>query len=329
VAENDTDIVVVGAGPVGLYAGYCAGFRGLRTTIVDSLPAVGGQVAALYPEKIVRDVAGIPALPGRALVAGLAEQATQFDPTYLLGRTAATLHSDEDGLTMTLDDGTVVTARGAMITAGIGTFTPRPLEVGEEFLGRGLSYLVPDVEPYRDRDVVVVGGGDSAFDWALAVAPLARSVTLVHRRARFRAHAASVAEAVERGVRLCVDATIAELRGGEHIEQVCIETQDGREYLEATEVIAALGFISDLGAIADWGISLSGRHIHTDQRLRTSVPRVYAAGDIADYEGKVRLMSVGFGEAATAVGNLAVDIDPTLTLFPGHSTDEPTQEKIA
>lgn len=326
--QIDTDIVVIGAGPVGLYGAYCAGFRGLRTAIVDSLPAVGGQVAALYPEKIVRDVAGIPALPGRVLVAGLAEQAAQFDPAYLLGRTATTLHADGAGLRMTLDDGTVVSARGAVITAGIGTFTPRPLDVGEEFLGRGLSYLVPDVAPYRDRDVVVVGGGDSAFDWALAVAPVARTVTLVHRRARFRAHAASVTEAVERGVRLVVDATVAQLRGTHRVEAVCIETRDGREDLPADEVIAALGFVSDLGAIADWGVALSGRHIRTDQRLRTSVPRVYAAGDIADYEGKVRLMSVGFGEAATAVGNLAVDLDPTLTLFPGHSTDAP-QEKIA
>jgi thioredoxin reductase len=325
----DTDIVVVGAGPVGLYGAYCAGFRGLRTAIIDSLPAVGGQVAALYPEKIVRDVAGLPAVPGRALVAGLSEQAGQFAPTYLLGRTAATLHSEQTGLRVTLDDSTVVIARGAVITAGIGTFTPRQLEVGEGFLGRGLSYLVQDLEPYRGRNVVVVGGGDSAFDWALAVAPVARSVTMVHRRARFRAHAASVAAAVEQGVRLYVDATVAELRGTDHIDQVCIETRDGREYLEAEEVIAALGFVSDLGAIADWGVALSGRHIRTDQRLRTSLPRIYAAGDIADYEGKVRLMSVGFGEAATAIGNLAVDLDPALSLFPGHSTDESSLEKIA
>jgi thioredoxin reductase len=329
--EIDTDIVVVGAGPVGLYGAYCAGFRGLRTAVVDSLPGVGGQIAALYPEKIVRDVAGIPSLPGRALVAGLAQQAGQFDPTYLLGRTATTLHSGDGWLRMSLDDGTIVNARGAVITAGIGTFTPRQLEVGESFLGRGLSYLVPDVEQYRDRNVVVVGGGDSAFDWALAVHAVARTVTVVHRRARFRAHAASVAEAVARGIELRVDAKISELYGSDRIEKVCIATGDGsREYLEADDVIAALGFVSDLGAIADWGLALSGRHIRTDQRLRTNVSSVYAAGDIADYEGKVRLMSVGFGEVATAVGNLAVDLDPSLTLFPGHSTDNTSsEEKIA
>jgi thioredoxin reductase len=329
--EIDTDIVVVGAGPVGLYGAYCAGFRGLRTAVVDSLPDVGGQIAALYPEKIVRDVAGIPALPGRALVAGLAQQAAQFDPTYLLGRTAITLQTGDGRLRMSLDDGTIVSARGALITAGIGTFIPRQLEVGEAFLGRGLSYLVPDVERYRDSNVVVVGGGDSAFDWALALHAVARTVIVVHRRARFRAHAASVAEAAARGIELRVDATIEELCGSDRIEKVCIATRDGsREYLEADEVIAALGFVSDLGAIAGWGLTLSGRHIRTDQRLRTNVRSVYAAGDIADYDGKVRLMSVGFGEVATAVGNLAVDLDPSLTLFPGHSTDDtPTEEKTA
>jgi ferredoxin/flavodoxin---NADP+ reductase len=326
-----TDVVIVGAGPVGLYGAYCAGFRGLRVVVIDSLPAIGGQVAALYPDKIVRDVAGIPSLPGRDLVDGLAAQAAQFDPLYLLSSTAATLHPQDCGLRIALDDGTVVAARGAVITAGIGTFSPRPLEVGEEYLGRGLSYLVADLDAYRGARVVVVGGGDSALDWALAVQPVAASVTVVHRRARFRAHAASVAEAVARGIDLRLDSTIEELAGSDRLEKARIATRGGHhEYIEVNEVIAALGFVSDLGVIADWGVELSGRHVRTDQRLRTSVPLVYAAGDVADYPGKVRLMSVGFGEVATAVGNLAVEIDPELTLFPGHSTDHAVrEEKIA
>jgi thioredoxin reductase len=326
-----TDVVVIGAGPVGLYGAYCAGFRGLRVAIIDSLPAVGGQIAALYPRKIVRDVAGIPALPGRDLVTGLAAQAAQFDPCYLLGRTALTMHHSDERLRVTLDDRTVITARGVIITAGIGTFTPRPLDVGDEYLGRGVSYLVPDIEPYRDRRVVVIGGGDSALDWALAVQPVARHVTVVHRRPRFRAHAASVAEASASGVDLRVNAVVQGVTGTDRLERVTISTAGAEpEHIEADEVIAALGFISDLGPIADWGIALSGRHIRTDQRLRTSVPYVYAAGDIADYDGKVRLMSVGFGEVATAVGNLAVELDPAAALFPGHSTDESSREdKIA
>jgi thioredoxin reductase (NADPH) len=330
-APVETDVVIVGAGPVGLYGAYCAGFRGLRVAVVDSLPSVGGQVAALYPEKIVRDVAGLPSVTGRQLVAALADQAATFDPIYLLGRTAQTLHADDRGLRMTLDDGTIVAARGTIITAGIGTFTPRALEVGEQFLGRGLSYLVPDIESYRGANVVVVGGGDSALDWALAVEPVAAAVTVVHRRGRFRAHAASVAQAVERGIDLRIDSTISDIIGIERVAGVRLTGRDGREeHLDTDEVIAALGFISDLGTIADWGINLSGRHIRTDPRLRTSAPYVYAAGDIAEYDGKVRLMSVGFGEVATAIGNLAVEIDPASTLFPGHSTDTGQQgEKVA
>ncbi|MFI7154066.1 NAD(P)/FAD-dependent oxidoreductase [Nonomuraea sp. NPDC050022] len=318
-----TDIVIIGAGPTGLYGAYCAGFRGLRSVVVDALPQVGGQISALYPEKEVRDVAGIPGILGRSLVDALTAQAAAYDPVYLLGRQAVELRRDESGRpVVVLSDGTAVHAQAVILTSGIGTFTPRPLPAGEEWLGRGLTYFVPDPSEHAGRDVVVVGGGDSAVDWSLALAPLARSVTLVHRRAAFRAHAAGVEAARVAGVRIVVDSQVVSLSGGERVEKAHLRTRgEGDRALPADSVIAALGFISDLGPLADWDLELRGRSVLVDQRMRTNLPRVYAAGDLTEHAGKVRLMSVGFGEVATAVNNAAVELDPALGLFPGHSTD--------
>ncbi|MBT2224929.1 NAD(P)/FAD-dependent oxidoreductase [Nonomuraea sp. NEAU-A123] len=319
----ETDIVIIGAGPTGLYGAYCAGFRGLRSVVVDALPQVGGQISALYPEKEVRDVAGVPGLPGRSLVAALSAQAAAYSPVYLLGRQAVELRRDQDERPVVLlSDGTAVQAQAVILTSGIGTFTPRPLPASEEWLGRGLSYFVPDLSEHTGRDVVVVGGGDSAVDWSLALAPLARSVTLVHRRAAFRAHAAGVEAARVAGVSIVVDSQVVALSGGERVEKAHLRTRGEEDRaLPAESVIAALGFISDLGPLADWGLELRGRSVLVNRRMRTNLPRVYAAGDLADHEGKVRLMSVGFGEVATAVNNAAVELDPELALFPGHSTD--------
>ncbi|MEV0384863.1 NAD(P)/FAD-dependent oxidoreductase [Nonomuraea sp. NPDC050643] len=326
---TSTDIAIIGAGPTGLYGAYCAGFRGLRTVVVDALPQVGGQISALYPEKEVRDVAGLPGILGRSLVDALKTQAAAYDPVYLLGRQAVELSRDEERRpVVTLSDGTAVRAGAVLLTSGIGTFTPRPLPGGDEWLGRGLDYFVPDLSEHTGRDVVVVGGGDSAVDWSLALAPLARSVTLVHRRAAFRAHAAGVAAARVAGVRIVVDSQVVALSGGDRVERAHLRTRDAADReLPADSVIAALGFISDLGPLAGWGLALRGRSVLVDQRMRTSLPGVYAAGDLTEYDGKVRLMSVGFGEVATAVNNAAVELDPGLSLFPGHSTDTPQSNR--
>lgn len=323
-ASMNTDILIVGAGPTGLYGAYCAGFRGLRTVVVDALPQAGGQIAALYPEKEIRDIAGIPGSRGRDVVAALMEQADAFGPQYLLGRQATALaHSPDGRPQVSLADGTVVDAGAVVLTAGIGTFTPRPLPAGEEFLGRGLSYFVPDPSAHDDRDVLVVGGGDSAVDWALALHPIARSVTLVHRRGGFRAHAASVRAVHECGATVITDAEVEALLGDELLREAHVRVRGEAEHrvLEVDSVVAALGFVSNLGPLAEWGLELNRRSIVVDTRMRTTVDRVFAAGDVTDYPGKVRLMSVGFGEVATAVNNAAVELDPELTLFPGHSTE--------
>ena len=314
-------MLVVGAGPTGLFATYYAGFRGHRVAVVDSLPELGGQITAMYPEKQIFDVAGFPAVKGRDLVEGLVEQAATADPTYLLDRTAASLQHDDDGVTVGLDDGTTVRAGAVIVTAGIGKFSPRPLPAGGDWLGRGLEFFVPSFAPYAGKDVVIVGGGDSAFDWALHLEPLAKSVTLVHRRDAFRAHERTVQQVRESTVEIITKAQVTALKGSDVVEWVELDV-DGETVLRpAQAVVAALGFIADLGPLQQWGIEVEKRHIVVDPAMRTNLPRVFAAGDITEYPGKVRLIAVGFGEAATAVNNATVAIDPAAKVFPGHSSE--------
>ncbi|KAA2263998.1 NAD(P)/FAD-dependent oxidoreductase [Solihabitans fulvus] len=319
----DVDLLIVGAGPTGLFAAYYAGFRELSVALVDALPEAGGQVTAMYPEKMILDVAGFPAVRGRDLIDALVEQTSQWDPTYLLGRQARTLSTVDDRLHVGLADGSVVRTGAVLITAGMGEFTPRPLPAGDGWLGRGVVNFVPVLEAHRDQHVVVVGGGDSAFDWALALHPIAASVSLVHRRAKFRAHPATVSQVRELGVPIITDAEVTALRGddtGLREVEVVVGGAD-HKVLPAQTVVAALGFTTDLGPIETWGIELDHRAVRVDTTMRTARDRVYAAGDVAAYPGKVKLIATGFGEAATAVNNIAVALNPEAHLFPGHSSN--------
>lgn len=335
----DCDLLIVGAGPVGLFGTYYAGFRGLRVAVLDALQEPGGQISAMYPEKLIFDIAGFPAVKGRDLVEGLVQQAERFKPRYLLGDRAQLLRplTGPDGRTefeVITANGVLVRCGAVVVTAGIGAFAPRKLGTGEEFEGRGLAYFVPDPADYSDHDVVVVGGGDSAVDWALTLHPIARSVTLVHRRQTFRAHEASLADLRATSVEIVTDAQVAEVTGGPGIERVALTgpgIEGGRRELPCQRLVATLGFVADLGPLRSWGLETAHqRHVIVDSAMQTSVPGVYAAGDITDYPGKVRLIAVGFGEAATAVNNAAVFLNPEAELFPGHSTDaESTVAKVA
>lgn len=211
-----------------------------------------------------------------------------------------------------------------MITAGIGEFTPRPLPAGDGWLGRGMVHFVPSLAAHAGQHVVVVGGGDSAFDWCLALHPVAASVTLVHRRAKFRAAESIVRQVRELGVRLVTDAEVArfvEAPDGS-LQAVDVTVKGGAdEQLRADAVVAALGFTADLGPIESWGLEIDHRAISVDSTMATARPRVYAAGDVAAYPGKVKLIATGFGEAATAVNNIAVALNPEAHLFPGHSSN--------
>jgi ferredoxin/flavodoxin---NADP+ reductase len=317
----DTDLLVIGAGPTGLFSAYYAGFRGLRVAVVDSLPELGGQITAMYPEKQILDVAGFPTVKGRDLVEGLVAQAATAKPEYFLDRTAVTLRHDEDSVSVGLDDGREITAGAVLVTAGIGKFSPRPLPAGDGWLGRGLEFFVPSFAPYAGKDVVIVGGGDSAFDWALHLEPVARSVTLVHRREAFRAHQRTVDAVRESSVQIVTRAEVTALRGDGLLEAVDITVDGETSTHPAQAVVAALGFLADLGPLQQWGIEVAKRHVVVDSAMRTNLERVFAAGDITEYPGKVRLIAVGFGEAATAVNNAAVAIDPSAHVFPGHSSE--------
>ncbi|WNC00338.1 MULTISPECIES: NAD(P)/FAD-dependent oxidoreductase [Streptomyces] len=325
-AVRETELLIVGAGPAGLFACYYAGMRGLDVTLLDSLPHLGGQVAALYPDKEIFDVAGFPAVTGRELVERLTRQAETAAPTVVLGEGAVKLgRQDANAVIVTTDTGRVIRAGAVLITAGIGRFTPRPLPALDGFTGNGVHHLVSPPHEYAERDVVIVGGGDSAVDWANALAPHARQVTLVHRRHRFRAHEHSVARLMDSSVRILTNSEIAEVHGVDSLKSVTVR-DCGTQVLQTVEtdvLIPALGHIASLGPLTTWGLTIDKQQIHVDTAMSTGLDRVYAAGDITTYPGKVRLMTVGFGEAATAVNNIAVRLRPDEDLFPGHSSERP------
>jgi ferredoxin/flavodoxin---NADP+ reductase len=322
VAELEVDLTIIGAGPTGLYAAYYAGFRGLSTAVIDSLSEPGGQVTALYPEKDIFDVAGFPSVKGKDLI-DAARRAGRSLRSVLPARSPRgrpraprrrLLHRDDQPR----DE---VRTKAVLITGGIGHFTPRPLPDGDDYEGRGLVYFVRALESMRDDDVLIVGGGDSAVDWALNLEGIARSITLIHRRDRFRAHEDSVAKLLASTVEVLTYTEVATIDGRPRHRAVEVfdNKTDERRLLKVNKVVAALGFKSDLGPLKTWDIVIDGRTSWWTPGCRPPWG-VFAAGDITEYEGKVRLIAVGFGEAATAVNNAAVYIDPTARVFPGHSS---------
>ncbi len=320
--EHRADLAIIGAGPAGLFAAYYAGFRGFSTVVVDALPEIGGQVSAMYPEKEIFDIAGIPAIRGRDLIDNLAAQAGAYHPTYLLSRKVVGLAHGDDDVTLTTDADDTIVAKAVIVSGGIGSFTPRPLPAGSEWAGRGLVYFIPSLREHADKDVVIVGGGDSAFDWAWSLRDIARSITIVHRRDALRAHGATVEQVRNAGVRLIVNAEVTAVDGDDVVRSVTVRDKVGgaEETLPCDTLVAALGFVANIGPITDWGLELDKRHIRVNTAMFTNLPRVLACGDVVTYDGRVPLIAVGFGEAATAVNNAAPLIDPAFGVFPGHSS---------
>ena len=329
------DITIIGAGPVGLAAAYYAGHREASVCMIESLEQLGGQVAAVYPEKHVFDVAGHPKVLGQTLADLCAEQGLQFGADVHLGEEVKDLHrvstNGDEILSVTTHSGKTVQTRVIIVTAGHGAFEPRKLglEGIDEWEGKGLHYFVREKERFRDKACVVVGGGDSALDWTLGLQDTAAlPITLVHRRERFRCLDSSLTQArkleEEGKVRIVVPAEVREIRGNGSVEAVVVENTATGELHEVPcdALITLLGFHSHLGSIADWGLELHGkRQILVDPKtMETSIPGVYAAGDVAGYEGKITLITIGFGEAAIAANNAVARIRGE-KVQPKYSTD--------
>jgi len=322
MATHNVDILIIGAGPAGLYGSYYAGFRGMSVALMDGLEEPGGQITAMYPEKAIFDVGGFASVKGRDLIDNLLTQAKPSKPIFLLNQTAATLQQNPDkSLTITSEKETV-NAKAVIITGGIGRFTPRPLPAADGWGGKGLVHFVPKMSDHAGKDVVIVGGGDSAFDWANELHPIAKSVTLIHRRDKFRAHQATVDQVKALGIPLITEAEVTKVSGTNQIEKIEYTNSKTKEVKEINcqTLVAALGFTANIGPLAEWGLNIESRKIVVDSGMHTNIERVFAAGDISTYPGKVALISVGFGEAATAVNNATVAINPEAHLFPGHSS---------
>jgi len=329
------DITIIGAGPVGLAAAYYAGHREASVCIIESLEQLGGQVAAVYPEKHVFDVAGHPKVLGQTLADLCAEQGLQFGAELVLGEEVKDLErigqNGDEVLALTTDAGRRIHTRAIIVTAGHGAFEPRKLglEGIDAWEGKGLHYFVRQKDAFKGKSCVIVGGGDSALDWTLGLQDTAKlPITLVHRRDRFRALESSVSAArrleEEGKVRILVPAEVREIRGNGRLETVLVENTQTceTEEIRCDALITLLGFHSHLGSIADWGLGLHGRRqiLVEPRTMETSLPGVYAAGDVAGYEGKITLITIGFGEAAIATNNAIARIRGE-KVQPKYSTD--------
>lgn len=308
-----------------MFAAFYGGMRQMSVTLIESMPQLGGQLAALYPEKYIYDVAGFPKVTAQELVNNLKSQMEHFQPNICLEEKVQKVAKKEERLFEIVTDKRVHYARAVIVTAGVGAFEPRRLELPEaaDFEKTNLHYFVSDLERFRGQKILLSGGGDSAVDWALMLEPIAELVTLVHRRDKFRAHEHSVELLMNSKVKIVTPTEITALQGEGSITHVTLtDVKSGAQTVhEVDAVIVNFGFVSSLGPIAEWGLNIEGGSIIVDSRMETSVPGIFAAGDITTYPGKLKLIAVGFGEAPTAINNAKVYIDPSAKLSPGHSSN--------
>lgn len=327
MADDTRDITIIGGGPTGLFAAFYAGLRGRSTRIIDALPELGGQLAALYPEKDTFDVGGFPRILAKDLVRNLVEQGLQFGADVVLGERVRAVIREEGGFRLVGSAGEYRT-RAVILAGGKGSLEPMVLDATgyEALLNKGVEHAVKDPAAWAGKHVVVVGGGDSALDWALILQGHAASTTLVHRRDGWRAHQATVARmeaAVAAGeIRVRTFHEVREIHGAERVEAVTIfDSRTGEETrLACDAVFAFLGFKPDLGPIAHWGLAIEKNRVKVSALMETSVPGIYAAGDLVDYPGKLDLIAAGFAEAAIAANQAVHFVDPAARVNPGHST---------
>lgn len=319
------DITIIGGGPTGLYGAFYAGLRQMKTKIIDSLPQLGGQLSALYPEKYIYDVGGFPKVLAKDLVREFSEQALQYGPTVCLNEKVVLVERVADDVLKLTTDKATHHSRTILIAAGVGAFLPRKMDVPrlEELVDRGIQYFVTDTAGFAGKRIVIVGGGDSAFDWSLALGPAAARCLQLHRSDKFRAHEDTVQKVLASPVEMRTFHELKSVHGEEKLEAVTIfDNRTGQEeIIECDNLLLNIGFLTNLGPIKDWGLDIEKNAILVNSTMQTSIPGVYAAGDICTFRGKLKLIATGVGEAGTAVNFAKTYIDPAAKAFPGHSSD--------
>ncbi|OGS70983.1 MAG: ferredoxin--NADP(+) reductase [Flavobacteria bacterium RIFCSPLOWO2_12_FULL_35_11] len=306
-----TDILIIGAGPVGLFTVFEAGLLKLRCHLIDALPYAGGQCAEIYPKKPIYDIPAYPEILAGDLIQNLAQQIAPFEPTYTLGERAETIEKLPDGNFMvTTNKGTEHSAAAVIIAGGLGSFEPRkpPIASIADYEDRGVNYMIKDPEIFRNKRVVISGGGDSALDWTIFLANVAREVILVHRKNEFRGALDSVekvSELAKKGkIKLITEAEVTEIRGNGKVESVIVnQSKEGNIEIPCDNFIPLFGLLPKLGPIANWGLEIEKNAIKVNNALdySTNIPGIFAVGDVNTYPGKLKLILCGFHEATIAV----------------------------
>jgi len=318
------DITIIGGGPVGLFTAFYAGMRQLSVKIIESLPQLGGQLSALYPEKYIYDIPGFPKIRAQELVDNLKKQMNQFTSSICLEQSVEYVEKQTDGIFKLMTNSEIHYSKTIIITAGNGAFQSKKLTLAaaEKYENSNIHYFINDVNKFAGKRVIIFGGGDSAVDWALMLESIAKQVTLVHRREVFRAHEKSVEYLQNSTVQIITPFVPAELIGEERIDKVVLEEVRGtrKKTIDVDDVIVNYGFVSSLGPIKNWGLEIKDNSIVVNSRMETNIAGIYAVGDICTHEGKLKLIATGFGEAPIAISNAKVYIDPTANIQTPHST---------
>lgn len=323
--EDMFDVTIIGGGPTGLFSAFYGGMRQLKVKIIESLPQLGGQLSALYPEKYIYDVAGFPNIKAQDLVDQLVDQANQFDPTVVLNQTVENVVKMDDGHFQLITDQGIHHSKTILIAAGIGAFKPRRIEheSAKMYEEKNLHYYINDLEHFAEKEICILGGGDSAVDWALMMEPIAKKVSIIHRRDRFRAHESSVKDMENSSITILTPYNLLDIQGdSEKIHAVTIQKNDEEEpvQVKVDELITNYGFVSSLGPIKEWGMEFLKNSIVVDSKMRTNIEGIFSAGDIVTFDGKVKLIATGFGDSATAISSIKTHVDPKARQQPQHST---------
>ena len=328
--QSIDDIVIVGGGPVGLFGAFYSGIRELKCSIVESLPQLGGQLITLYPKKYIYDVPGYPKILSQDLVEKLVIQGTQFHPSVHLNQKITHIQNAPSNngkpiLQLISDQGNSFFTHSAVMAIGAGAFTPRKPKIPNiiSFEKQKLFYTVKDPDQFANQEILIIGGGDSALDWALMLENIARKITLIHRSDRFRAHEHSVQQIYQsKKINVLTFYELKNLAGQPNIQSAIIFNNKTHQELTIpiSSVICSLGFITNIGPIKNWEFQFVKNQIQVNQTMETNIPAIWAAGDIASYPGKIKLIATGFSEIAIAVNMIKNYIDPNSKFFPGHST---------